>query len=172
MAYNKVRKFQVRSPVDLKAGTYINCRETMALSNMFVVVVKLNGRAIMVNSKIGMKFPKAVTLGSEYDTCTPWLSIDKPVDVSRKKLSRIQHGGMFSETMVNTRGFGTNISFHYNSKTKAFVELLKKASRFQQHCIFFNCAYSQKEYDSFKEYVEYLDWTDQLCNDALNSNVD
>lgn len=44
MAYNRIRKFEVKKKEDLKHGMYINVRETIALGNIICPIIRLDGR--------------------------------------------------------------------------------------------------------------------------------
>ena len=162
VAFNRVKKFLIKDPRDLKAGQLVlNVRETLAFENIMIVPMWIDSKPIAGVCNIGLFYPYARSvdmLEGKYrnDLCI-WRagkgSDYKPL--SRRELKHCQ-GGVFVGTLMHY-----NLCFHYNTKVKQFLEMLKKAPRFQQHCIFENKPYTHGNYVAFTDHLSELEEYDK-----------
>lgn len=152
IAYNRVKKFRVTKPEQLKAGIFVEVRNTPAFDNCLVEVVKLNGYAMMTSGSYpSMRFHNAVTFcekGSTYkDNSSKLWRV--PKHGSWKQRQKAADGGIYVTSLV-----GHWMTFRYNAKIMEFIELLKKADRFQQYCIIRGVEYTEDNYTSWKMGIE------------------
>lgn len=154
MAYNRIRKFEVKKKEDLKHGMYLNARETIALRNIYCPIIRLDGRYMRDKTLKSLIHVRACEVGQKYDSYKVRKDgvelKGKQAERHKLKTEAYVGGGMFVDTMI--RG---NRSFRYNTKVVQFFELLKTYPRFQQHCILNNKAYTRENYDQFVSDVEY-----------------
>lgn len=129
-AYHKVKRFQITNMKDLK-GLIINVRDTIAHPTPAKSIYKLGGKpekiALFGNEK-AFAFKNATpVIESDQD----WFFPPKPYRVFVGDL--IEH----------------NMSFKYNSKVKAFIEVLNKADKFQQYCLINGKPYTEESFRHF-----------------------
>ncbi len=129
-AFNRVRRFLIKDKKDLR-GTIINVRDTHTLNNVFIQNIRLKGVPVKYRG----------------ESFSAWM-------ITHKNTYR---GVTKGETIFVNTLIGYNISFQYNGKVLAFLELLKKADRFQQHCIINNKPYNEKTWDDYCQMV----WLDK-----------
>lgn len=178
LAYNRIRKFEIKKAKDLKHGVIVSVRETLSLRNIYVEVMQLDGKAVragwsypsMVFARVSPVYPASeAMLKRPRDYCQYAVRVNhKPVYKraadKRMKSSEITLGGMHVSTLLR---YG-NRAFKYNTKVKQFFELLKEYPRFQQHCILSNVPYTQEEYDKFVSEVQ----DTKMFDDSFDKIVD
>lgn len=129
-AYHKVKRFQITNMKDLK-GLIINVRDMLAFPTAAVTIYKLSGKPEKIflypNERV-FGFKKVTAL---MENGQNWFLPAKPRRVFVDDL--IKH----------------NISFKYNSKVRAFIELLNKADKFQQHCLINGKPYTEVSFQHF-----------------------
>lgn len=171
MAYNRIRKFEVKKKEDLKHGMYINVRETIALDNIICPIIRLDGRYMRDKTLKSLIHVRACEVGQKYDSYKVRKDgvelKGKQAERHKLKTEAYVGGGMFVDTMI--RG---NRSFRYNTKVVQFFELLKTYPRFQQHCILSNKAYTRENYDQFVSDVEYEHALSEAFNTTMCSLTD
>lgn len=153
LAYNRIRKFEIKKKEDLKHGVYVNVRETIALRNIYCPVIRLDGRYMDDGCNGWLIHIRASQLTDQYDTYSVTRNgvklKGKQAERHKLKTDGYVGGGMYVDTMIRH-----NRSFKYNTKVVQFFELLKTYPLFQQHCILNNKAYTRENYDEFVNYVE------------------
>jgi len=159
MAYNKIKRFKITKEKDLKAGLYVNVRETLSLDNILVDTLWLDGKPSMKRG-IGMRFSNARSTssgrGSYHNTYRLFSFGSTDVShIGRKKRVKRMGGGAYVGTLIEY-----NICFRDNSAVVEFVKMLKKAPRFQQHCIINELPYTLETYDNYAEEVSFREFTD------------
>ena len=168
MAFNRVKKFLIKDPRDLKAGQLVlNVRETLSLRNSIIVPMWIDGKPVAYDCNVGLFYPYARSVdklkGKYRNDLHIWRAGKgtnyKPL--SRRELKHC-HGGVFVGTLMQY-----NLCFHYNTKVKQFLEMFQKASRFQQHCIFKNKPYTHGNYVAFTDHLCELEEHDKYCHDAV-----
>lgn len=168
VAYNRVKKFRVTKPEQLKAGIFVEVRDTTAFDNCLVEVVKLNGYAMMSSGSYPlMRFHNTITFREKRSTYNDNASSlwRIPEQGSWKQRQKRALGGIYVSSLV-----GYWMTFHYNAKVKEFIELLKKADRFQQHCIIKGVEYTEDNYATWKMRIEMdRDYDDYIENHVLKS---
>lgn len=145
-AFHKVKRFLIKDVKGLQ-GPIINVRGTPALENCYIEPLFINGRPELNKGE----FANSGSL--VFKNCVRYY--DRPDCLHRVK-----------EEYVSVL-IGYHISFKYNTKVKAFLEKLKQADRFQQHCIINNVEYTL---DNFKAYESSVLFDMQLSK--LNSSRD
>ena len=131
LAYNRIKRFEIKKVKDLTHGVYVNVRETLSLDNVLIETYKLNGKPNKNNSINTFCFDSTYCLSGYYT--------DKP----------------YKETMFVGTLIGYNRGFRYNTKVVQFMKRLKTAGRFEQHCILNDLPYTKKVYDMFCSQVQY-----------------
>ena len=168
MAYNRIRKFEIKKKEDLKHGVYVNVRETIALCNIYCPIIRLDGRYKQFRDDKNLIHIRASQLNDQYDAYS--VRRDgvklKGKQAERHKLKTAGYvvGGVYVATMI-----GYNRSFKYNTKVVQFLELLKTYPRFQQHCILNNKAYTRDNYNEFVNYVEDQKAQEYVFNAAMQA---
>jgi hypothetical protein len=176
LAFNKVKKFMIKDPKDLKAGQlFINVRETLALDNIMVVPVWVDGKPIAVANadfNTGLRYPHARSVdnlkGKYRNDLAIWAAGkgENYIPKTRKELKHCQ-GGIYAGTLMRH-----NLCFRYNTKVKQFMEMLKRAPRFQQHCILKDVPYTRQEYSEFVSDMEMRKFYDHTVhNELMTSEV-
>lgn len=179
-AYGRIRKFEIKKAKDLKHGVIVSVRETLSLRNIYVEVMRLDGKAVRAGGKHpSMKFARVspVYPASEamvkrtHRYCQYGVRVDgepvyKRAADKRMKSSEFTLGGIHVDTLL---GYG-NRAFKYNTKVKQFFELLKEYPRFQQHCILANVPYTQKEYDKFVSEVQDTEMFDESFSRMISES--
>lgn len=166
MAYNRIRKFEVKKKEDLKHGIYLNARETIAFRNIYCPIIRLNGRYMRGKTLKSLIHVRASQIGETYDS---YKVVKDGVALKGKQAERHYFGGegyVGGGVHVDTMIWG-NRSFRYNTKVVQFFELLKTYPRFQQHCILSNKAYTRENYDQFVSDVEYK----HALSEAFNTTM-
>lgn len=159
MAYNAIKRFKITKEKDLKAGLYVNVRETLSLDNILVITLWLDGKPSKIKG-IGMRFSNARSINNgrglyhNDHRLFSFGTIDV-IHLSRKKRVKHMSGGIYVGTLI-----GYNICFRYNSAVVEFVKMLKKAPRFQQHCIINELPYTPETYDNYVNEVAFREFTD------------
>lgn len=168
MAFNRVKKFLIKDPRDLKAGQLvINVRETLSLKDIMIALMWIDSKPFAAASKVGLFYPYARSVdkleGKYKNEMTLW-RIGKGTNYEPKSRKELKHcqGGVFVGTLMEY-----NLCFHYNTKVKQFLEMFKKASRFQQHCIFKNKQYTLDNYNAFVDHLSDLEEYDKFCYEAV-----
>ena len=125
LAHNRIKKFQVKSLKDLKAGYYIDIRVSLYYIDIYSTVIKLCGKPNKRNIFNSLRF-------------------DHAYRISDLKSNDSYRAVYFSDYLL-----GSNNLFKYNSKVKDFVKLLRIKSAFQCYCIFNNKPYNKKTHRDF-----------------------
>lgn len=152
VAYNRVKKFRVTKLEQLKAGVFVEVRDTPAFDNCLVEVVQLNGYPMISSGKHGsMRFHNTITFrekGSTYkDNASKLWRV--PEHGTWKQRQKAADGGVYVSSLIYQW-----MTFHYNTKVMQFIELFKKADRFQQHCIIKRVEYTENNYLDWKLQIE------------------
>ena len=170
LAYNRIRKFEIKKAKDLKHGVVINVRETLALNNMLIEIVRLDAKAVKTGGSYRcMKFARASSVFPASETIVDHFNrsciyavhgigqtLHKRGADKKVKSSRYALGGIYVDTLLRNG----NRVFKYNTKVRQFFELLQEYPRFQQHCILANVPYTHGEYNKFVTKMiedEYID---------------
>lgn len=141
-AFHKVKRFLIKDVKGLQ-GLVINVRGTPALENCWVEALYINGRPRV---KKGKFVSKGTLIFKNCVTCAPNLP-----DKYRKN-------DVYVDTLITY-----HVCFKYNSKVKAFLEKLRQADRFQQHCIINNVQYTLYNFEAYLQAVlfdmQISEWT-------------
>lgn len=131
-AFHKVKRFLIKDVKGLQ-GLVINVRGTQALDNCLIEVLCINGRPQVKRGRF----------------------VEPGALVFKNCLNFPQCAGYttrVTEEYVSVL-IGYHISFKYNTKVKTFLEKLKQADRFQQHCIINNVEYTLANFEAYRSSV-------------------
>ena len=155
LAYHRVKRFQIKNEKDLRDGTVVNVRETIALKNCLIAVIRLHGYRTKASYNLGLIYRDSFTLKQSSApvnaaNVVEWYRapVGKTPFASKKERRGLLFGDIHCDTLLKQ-----NISFKYNTKVMQFLELLAKADRFQQHCILNNKKYTLDNYHKWTEIV-------------------
>lgn len=132
-AYRRIQKFRMRKNKDIKAGWVINIRETHALDNAWVEVMRVDGR------------PRKDTSPN----CRFWI-------IDQLKQREYSADYIHCATLIDY-----NHGYKLNAKTQAFGEMLKRADRFQQYCILTESPYTQETFNDWREHMQWNKHSDE-----------
>lgn len=131
-AFHKVKRFLINDVKKLQ-GFVINVRSTPGLDNCLTETIRIGGRPTLKKGRF-------VTAGTMvFSNCVAYYNNDQPTCYKTEE---------YVDTLI-----GYHITFKYNSKVKAFLEKLRQADRFQQHCIINNVEYTLDNFNSYKSNV-------------------
>ena len=145
-AYRKIKRFQITNRQDLKAGLYVNVRNTLALDNSLVVYIQVNGVPTkrVVGGYQSYVFRSALEIRRTNDPVSDF----NPYALRTHRNGR-EYGGAFVNTLIEH-----NIAFKHNAKVINFVNRLQAAPRFHQYCIIAGAPFNFDTFDRFHDEFE------------------